>query len=136
MYVNRGHKFMKKEIIFNEKAGNANGPYSQAVKYNGVLYVSGTMPIDPMTGEVAEGGIEGQVRCALNNMQKVLTTGGASLDTVLKCTLFIQNMDDLPIVNRIYAEYFKENFPARSLCEVSKLARGVLFEIECFAACE
>lgn len=127
---------MEKKIIFSEKAGNVTGPFSQAVKYNGVLYVSGTMPIDPVTGEVANGGIEGQVKCALNNMENVLKAGGAARDKVLKCTLFIQNMDDLPIVNKIYAEYFKENFPARSLCEVSRLARGVLFEIECFAACE
>lgn len=127
---------MKKEVVYTEKAGVPSTVYSQAVKYNGVLYVAGTMPVDPITNEVVEGGLEAQIRCALDNMGKVLEAGGSSFEDVLKCTVFITDIKQIAVVNEIYCEYFNGDVPARSLFEVGNLARGVLFEIDCFAACD
>lgn len=125
---------MSKVIIESGNAPAAAGPYSQATKYNGVVYVSGTMPIDPKTGEVAPGGIEGQARQALDNLGEVLKEAGSSFDDVLKTTVFIRNMDDFAIVNAIYSEYFVNDAPARSCFAVVQLPKNVLFEIECIAA--
>lgn len=127
---------MKKEIVASGKAPKAAGPYSQAVKYNGLVYASGTMPLVPETGEVAEGGIEGQAKQALNNLGAVLEEAGSSFDKVLKTTVFIKNMNDFATVNAIYSEYFKTDAPARSCIEVARLPKDVLFEIECIAVCE
>lgn len=127
---------MKKEIVASKKAPAAAGPYSQATKYNGVVYVSGTMPLVPETGEVAQGGIEGQARQALDNLTAVLEEAGSSLEQVLKTTVFLKDMNDFATINAIYAEYFKTDAPARSCFGVVKLPKDVLFEIECIAACE
>lgn len=127
---------MEKKIINSECAPKAVGPYSQAVAYNGLVYTSGTMPLVPETGEVADGGIEGQARQALNNLGAVLKEAGSSFGNVLKTTVFIKNMNDFAVVNSIYAEYFKTDCPSRSCVEVARLPKDVLFEIECIAICK
>ena len=127
---------MEKRIIHAECAPKAVGPYSQAVVYHGLVYTSGTMPLNPRTGEIAAGGIEGQARQALENLGAVLREAGSSFENVLKTTVFIKNMDDFSVVNAIYAQYFKEDCPSRSCVEVARLPKDVLFEIECIAVCE
>ncbi|RGZ01830.1 RidA family protein [Clostridium sp. AM58-1XD] len=126
---------MEKKIINAAGAPKAVGPYSQAVVYNGLVYTSGTMPLDPRTGAVADGGIEGQARQALENLGAVLAEAGSSFEKVLKTTVFIKNMDDFAVVNGIYAEYFNGECPARSCVEVARLPKDILFEIECIAVC-
>ncbi len=124
---------MKKTIIKTEKAPAAVGPYSQAVNVNGTVYFSGQIPLSPSTGEVVEGGIEAQTRQVLENLAAVLEEAGCNFETVIKTTVFLTDMGDFPVVNGIYAEYFKADPPARACVEVSKLPKGVNVEIEAIA---
>lgn len=127
---------MEKIIVASPKAPAAAGPFSQATIYNGVLYASGTMPLVPETGLVAEGGVTGQAKQALDNLANVLEAGGSSFDKVLKTTVFLKDMNDFALINDIYKSYFKDNYPARSCVEVARLPKDILFEIECIAICE
>jgi 2-iminobutanoate/2-iminopropanoate deaminase len=122
-----------KEIIATEKAPAAIGPYSQAVKVGNLLFTSGMIPIDPATNTLVEGGIEIQARRALENVKALLEASGTSMENVVKTVVFIKNMDDFAKVNEIYAEYFTENFPARSCVEVARLPKDVLIEMEAIA---
>ena len=122
-----------KEIIATEKAPAAIGPYSQAVKAGNLLFTSGMIPIDPATNTLVEGGIEIQARRALENVKALLEASGTSMENVVKTVVFIKNMDDFAKVNEIYAEYFTENFPARSCVEVARLPKDVLIEMEAIA---
>jgi 2-iminobutanoate/2-iminopropanoate deaminase len=124
---------MSKEKIFTDKAPAAIGPYSQAIKAGGFLFTSGQIPLDPKTGEVVSGGIEAQSIQALENLKGVLAGTGLSLAHVVKTTVFIKNMNDFGTMNKIYAEYFQEPFPARSTVEVTRLPKDVLLEIEAVA---
>ncbi|MBU3916742.1 RidA family protein [bacterium] len=124
---------MKKEIISTEKAPVAIGPYSQAVKIDNLLFVSGQIPLNPSTGEVVEGDIQSQTWQAIINLEAVLTAAGLSLEKVVKTTVFITNMDDFPKVNETYAEFFVKEPPARACVEVSRLPKGVSIEIEAIA---
>lgn len=126
---------MSKQIISCDKAPKAGGPYSQAVVCNGFVFVSGTMPVVPDTGEIAGGGITGQAKQALDNLSAVLQAANSSLDNVVKTTVFLKDMNDFSTVNEIYASYFKGDCPARSCVEVARLPRDILFEIECIAYC-
>ena len=109
------------------------GPYSQAIEVNGMVFASGQIPVNPATGEIPEG-IEAQAEQVLNNVKNLLAAAGASMEQVVKTTVFIQNMDDFGKVNEIYAKYFEGACPARSCVEVSKLPKGVLMEMEAIAA--
>ena len=122
-----------KTIISTDKAPAAIGPYSQAVKVGDLLFTSGMIPIDPATNTLVEGGIEVQARRALENVKALLEESGTSMDKVVKTVVFIKNMDDFAKVNEIYAEYFTENFPARSCVEVARLPKDVLIEMEAIA---
>ncbi len=122
-----------KKIISTDKAPGAIGPYSQAVQVGDMIYTSGMIPIDPATGELVTGDIEAQARQALENVKNLLIASGTSLDKVVKTTVFIKNMDDFARLNAVYAEYFTENFPARSCVEVARLPKDVLCEIEAVA---
>ena len=124
---------MSFEIISTTKAPAAIGPYSQAIKAGNVIYTSGAIPIDPATGEVVTGGVVEQAEQALKNLKEVLAGAGASLDTVVKTTVFIKNMNDFAAINEVYKKYFTKNFPARSCVEVARLPKDVLIEIECVA---
>jgi 2-iminobutanoate/2-iminopropanoate deaminase len=124
---------MNIETISTDKAPAAIGPYSQAVKVGNTIYTSGAIPINPTTGEVVSGGVAEQAEQALQNLKEVLIGAGASLDTVVKTTVFIKDMGDFAVINEVYKKYFTKNYPARSCVEVARLPKDVLIEIECIA---
>jgi 2-iminobutanoate/2-iminopropanoate deaminase len=125
-----------KEIVSTEAAPAAIGPYSQAVKYNGLVYLSGQIPLDPATGQLVEGDIEVQTARVLDNLRAVLESAGSSLEKVLKTTVFLHEMSDFPRMNAVYGRYFNVNPPARATVEVSRLPRDVRVEIDCIAAAD
>ncbi len=120
------------EAITTNRAPAAIGPYSQAIKCNGLLFTSGQIPLNA-EGKLVEGGIEEQTHQVFRNLQAVLEAGGASFKDVIKATVFLKNMDDFAVVNEIYASYFGDHRPARSAVEVSRLPKDVLIEIEMIA---
>ena len=123
-----------KTIITTSQAPKAIGPYSQAVKANGFLFISGQIPLDPVTGEVVYGGIEMQTRQALNNLKGILEQEGLSFANAVKTTVFLQDMNDFVEMNKVYAEAFPEAAPARSAVQIVRLPKNVLVEIEMIAA--
>ncbi len=110
----------------------AIGPYSQAIRAGGLLFVSGQLGIEPATGTLAEG-TAAQVRRAMDNLSAILAAAGLSLDRVVKTTLFLTDLGDFATVNEIYGSYFKGAFPARSTIQVAALPKGGRFEIEAVA---
>jgi len=124
---------MEKEIIHSDKAPAAIGPYSQAIKCGSLLFTSGQIPLDPRSGQVAEGGIQDQTRQALENLREVLASGGAGLHNVVKTTCFLNDMNDFTQFNEVYQEFFKDDPPARSCVAVDRLPRDVLVEVEAVA---
>lgn len=127
---------MAKEIIATEKAAQAIGPYSQAVKSGNHVFTSGQIGIDPATGKMVEGGIEAQTHQVLANLKAVLEAAGSSFDRVVKTTCFLTDLDDFATFNGIYANAFPNNPPARSTVQVAKLPGGAVVEIECVAECD
>ncbi len=123
-----------RKIISTEQAPKAIGPYSQAVVLNGVAYLSGQIPLDPATGQLVEGDIAAQTERVLQNLKAVLEASGASLESVLKTTVFLKDMADFPKMNEVYARYFATNPPARSTVQAAKLPRDVSVEIDAIAA--
>jgi 2-iminobutanoate/2-iminopropanoate deaminase len=121
-----------KEKIATTGAPQAIGPYSQAIKTDTFVFLSGQIPLDPVTGVMPEG-IEAQTRRVFSNIRAVLSEAGLTLNNVVKTTVFLDNMNDFQVMNGIYAEYFSEPYPARSTVEVAKLPKGALIEIECIA---
>lgn len=122
-----------KEIISTTSAPAAIGPYSQAVRWNGLVYCSGQIPLDPATGQIVEGGIEEQTVRVLENLRAVLEAAGAAFETVLKTTIFVKDMGDFAKVNEVYGRYFPANPPARATVEAARLPRDVRVEIEAVA---
>lgn len=123
----------RKEIIQTSAAPAAIGPYSQAVRWNGLVFASGQIPLDPATGQIVGGGIEEQTVRVLENLKAVLEAAGARLDTVLKTTIYLKNLGDFAKVNEIYGRYFAVDPPARATVEAARLPRDVLVEIEAVA---
>ena len=123
-----------KKVISTAEAPKAIGPYSQAIEAGGFIFVSGQIPLIPATGEIVEGSVEVQTARVLENLKAILEAAGASLEDVVKTTVYITNMDDFVKVNGIYGQYFQENPPARVCVEVSKLPKGALVEIDVIAA--
>jgi len=123
-----------KKIISTDKAPQAIGPYSQAIETDTLIFTSGVIPINPVTGELAIGGIREQADQALGNLIELVRAAGREPEDVVKTTVFIKNMDDFSAVNEIYENYFTKSFPARSCVEVSRLPKGVLIEIEAIIA--
>ena len=121
------------EIIATEKAPAALGPYSQAIRANGMIYCSGQIPINPATGAIEAQTIEEQTAQAITNLKNVLEKAGSSLAKVVKTTVFIKDMNDFAALNKVYAELFGDTKPARSCVEVARLPKDVLVEIECMA---
>ncbi|OQX29137.1 MAG: reactive intermediate/imine deaminase [Spirochaeta sp. LUC14_002_19_P3] len=121
-----------KKIITSDKAPGAIGPYSQAVEVNGVIYTSGQLGMNWVDGELTEG-IEAQTRTALRNVEAILLSAGSSLEKVFKTLVFISDMNNFSQMNEVYKEFFKENFPARSCVEVSRLPKDAMVEIEVIA---
>ncbi|MDX6805821.1 Rid family detoxifying hydrolase [Terrihabitans rhizophilus] len=120
-----------RQIIATEAAPKAAGPYSQAIAGNGLVFVSGQLPMD-LYGAVPDG-IEAQTRQSLANVVAVLKAAGAGPESVVKTTVFLKDMNDFATMNGIYAETFGQSLPARSTIEVARLPRDVLVEIECIA---
>lgn len=123
-----------KKVISTEKAPAAIGPYSQAIEANGFVYASGQLPINPITGQFPDGGVREQTRQSILNAQAILEEAGLSLDSVVKTTVFLADMNDFAAMNEVYASYFKAPFPARSAVAVKTLPKGAMVEIECIAA--
>ncbi len=124
---------MEKRIVSTEKAPAAVGPYSQAVRVGEFVYTAGQLGLDPESGRLVGGGIEGQTRQALRNLQAVLEAAGSDLERVVKTTVFLQDINDFKAMNGVYAEFFGQNPPARSAVQVAALPLGGLVEIEAVA---
>ncbi len=121
-----------KKVICSQKAPGAIGPYSQAIEANGMVFVSGQLPIDGATGEMPEG-VEAQARQSLENMKAILEEAGLTMANVVKTTVFLQDMSLFAGMNSVYATYFEGAFPARSAFAVKALPKDALVEIECIA---
>jgi 2-iminobutanoate/2-iminopropanoate deaminase len=122
-----------KEIIQTEHAPNAIGPYSQAVKANGLVFASGQIPIDPQTGQFVPGGVAEQTEQVLKNLSAVLEAAGSSLDRIVKTTVFLADMEEFAAMNEVYGRFFKEQPPARATVEAARLPRDARVEIEAIA---
>ncbi len=124
---------MAKTIVSTDKALGAIGPYSQGISANGFVFVSGQLGLIPETGKFAEGGVTGQARQSLANVQAVLEAAGSGLEKVVKVTVFLKDMKDFEAVNAVYSGFFKKDCPARSAVQVAALPKGGLVEIEVIA---
>ena len=122
-----------KNVIATKKAPGAIGPYSQAIEANGLVFVSGQIPLVPETGEMVNGGIEEQTARVLENLKAILEAAGTSMDAAVKTTVYSKNIGDFGKVNEIYAKYFTKDCPARVCVEVSNLPKGALVEIDVIA---
>jgi len=122
---------MKTQIVCKE-APAAIGPYSQAVKNGGMLFVSGQLGLDAKTGLIPEG-ITEQTRGALENLKRIMAEAGGTIGDVVKCTVFLKDMNEFAAMNEVYAEYFTEPYPARSTVEVARLPKDLKVEIEAIA---
>ncbi|MGE5487234.1 MAG: RidA family protein [bacterium] len=123
-----------KTIVDTGSAPKAIGPYSQAVVWNGLVFLSGQIAVDPATNTLIEGDIAAQTARVLDNLKAVLEACGSSLDRVLKTTVYLKDMGEFARMNEVYARYFSENYPARSTVEVARLPRDVRVEIDVIAA--
>ncbi len=121
------------ESIQTDRAPQAIGPYSQAIKANGFIFASGQIPLDPATMRIVEGGIEEQTGRVLENLKAVLEAAGSSLDRVVKTTVYLADMGEFAAMNEIYAKYFGATKPARATVQVARLPRDVKVEIEVVA---
>ncbi len=124
---------MSLELIATKKAPGAVGPYSQGVKAGNMIFTSGQLAIDPETGELLTGDIQKQARMSLENVKAVLAAGGATIEDVVKVTVFVEDVSKFSLINEVYAEYFSDHKPARSLVEVAKLPLNAEIEIEAIA---
>lgn len=123
---------MKKQIQ-TANAPQAIGPYSQAILAGSNLYISGQIPLDPRTGQMVTGGIEKETKQALDNLKAVILAAGGTMDSVVKTTILLADMNDFATVNEIYGSYFNAPYPARATFEVSRLPRDARIEVEAIA---
>ena len=119
-----------KKIVSTDKSPLAIGAYSQGVEKNGILYTSGQIPIDPLTGRLITGNFSKQVQIVLKNLRTIIEEGGFTVDNIVKTTVFLKDLDNFKVVNEIYKEFFNNEFPARSAVEVSRLPLDADIEIE------
>ena len=122
-----------KEVVFTEKGPVTGSPYSQAIAFGELLFVSGQGPVDPKTGKIVYGTLEEQVKLALENIKAILEAGNSSLENVLKVTVFLADMDDFSAMNEVYKEYFKGDMPARTCIQAGRLPFDIKCEIEVIA---
>jgi len=122
-----------REVIATDGAPKAIGPYSQAIKANGLVFVSGQIPFDPATQQLIEGDIAAQTERVLQNLSGILKAAGSSLERVVKAGVYLKNMSDFAAMNEVYGRYFTQNPPARSTVEVARLPKDVLVEIDVIA---
>ncbi len=121
------------EVISASSAPKSIGPYSQAIRIQNMVFTSGQIPIDPNTGEVVSRDVENQTRQVLENLKAILTQAGTGFGNVVKTTVYIKDMNDFAMINKVYGQYFNEPYPARSCVEVSRLPKDVAIEIEAVA---
>ncbi|NHI89140.1 MAG: RidA family protein [Candidatus Thorarchaeota archaeon] len=124
---------MKLEQVTTENAPKAIGPYSQGIKANGFVFCSGQIPANPATGELVKGSIAEQTRQSLSNVKGVIEAAGSSMSKIVKCTVFLKNMDDFSEMNTEYAKWFSDSPPTRAAVEVARLPKDVSIEIEAIA---
>ena len=125
---------MKRMRVDTEKAYRAFGPFSQAIKTDTLVFVSGQLPINPSTGEIVSGGIKEETRQVLRNLKEILAAAGGSMNDIVKATVYITNMNSFSKMNEVYEEFFSNQAPpARSCVEVARLAKGARVEIEAIA---
>ncbi len=122
-----------REVIATKNAPQAIGPYSQAIKANGFIFISGQICIDPATGQLISGDVTAQTERVLKNLSAVLAAAGAGLDRVVRTTVFLKSMGDFATMNEVYARFFTTAPPARSTVEVGRLPKDVLVEIDVIA---
>ena len=124
---------MAKKVISTSNAPQAIGPYSQAIKAGPMLFVSGQIALDPASGDLVSGDVQAQTKRVMENIKAVVEAAGGSLDSIVKCTIFLKNMSDFARVNEVYGSYFDEAPPARATVEVSQLPKEVEVEIDAIA---
>ncbi len=122
-----------KEVIATKQAPAAIGPYSQAIKANGLIFTAGQIAIDPANGNILEGDVRQQTERVGENLKAILSAAGSGMDRVVKTTVFLKNMSDFAAMNEVYGRYFTQPAPARSTVEVAALPRNVLVEIDVVA---
>ena len=122
-----------REVIATEQAPRAIGPYSQAIRAQGLIFTSGQIAIDPATAQIIAGDVSSQTDRVLKNLAAILQASGSSLEKVLRCTVFLKNMGDFAAMNEVYGRHFKQAPPARSTVEVARLPKDVLIEIDVIA---
>lgn len=122
-----------KKALFTGAAPAAIGPYSQAVQARNLLFISGQIPVDPLTGLVVDGGIEEQTARVLDNLEAIVIAAGLAMANVTKTTVYLKDMNDFGGMNKVYGQRFSEPFPARATVEVARLPKDVLVEIEAVA---
>ena len=123
-----------KEVIATERGPKAIGPYSQAIRANGFLFVSGQIPLDPATQQLVAGDIRAQTERVLENLKGIVEAAGSSLDRVVRATVFLADMNEFAAMNEVYGRYFLSQPPARSTVQVSRLPRDVRVEIDVIAS--
>jgi 2-iminobutanoate/2-iminopropanoate deaminase len=121
------------EVVATENAPGAIGPYSQAIKANGMVFCSGQIPIDPTTGQFVSDDVAGQTEQVFKNLEAVLKAAGSGLEKVVKTTVFLADMNDFAAMNDVYARFFTENKPARATVQAARLPRDARVEVECIA---
>ncbi|MCL2377405.1 MAG: RidA family protein [Defluviitaleaceae bacterium] len=125
---------MEKKIISTENAPKAIGPYSQGIMFEGLVFTSGQLPLDPSTGKLVEGDVKVATAQVIRNVQAILHEAGSSLDKVLKATVYLKDMGDFAAMNEVYTEFFGANPPARTCFQVAKLPMDAIVEIEVVAS--
>ncbi len=125
-----------RQAVATPSAPKAIGPYSQAIRAGSLLFVSGQVPIDPATGQIVDGDIAAQTHRVFQNISEILKAGGATLDHVVRTTVFLADMNDFAAMNEVYADYFKAPAPARATVQVSRLPRDARIEIDVTAVIE
>jgi 2-iminobutanoate/2-iminopropanoate deaminase len=122
-----------RDVISTDHGPKAIGPYSQAIRANGFVFLSGQIPLDPVTQQLIEGDVSAQTLRVMKNIDGILTASGSALKKVVKTTVFLKSMGDFAAMNEVYGQFFTQNPPARSTVEVSRLPKDVLVEIEVIA---
>jgi len=122
-----------REVIATDRGPKAIGPYSQAVKANGFIFISGQIPLDPRTQELVEGDVARQTERVMENLKGIVEAAGSSLNRVVKTTVFLKDLADFPAMNEVYSRYFPASPPARATVQVARLPRDVRVEIELIA---
>jgi 2-iminobutanoate/2-iminopropanoate deaminase len=122
-----------RQVIATDTAPKAIGPYSQAIRSVGLLFLAGQIPLDPATMQIVEGNIAKQTERVLDNIKAILEAAGSSLDRVVKTTVFLKDMNEFAAMNEVYGRYFPQNPPARSTVEAARLPRDARVEIEVIA---